>query len=70
MGERFNAQFRAEALNLTNTPQLGNPSNNISGLRTSNGSFSGGVFEITGVASTGRDGLVQRAIRLGLRLSF
>lgn len=70
IGERFKAQFRAEALNLTNTPQLGNPSNNISGLRTSNGQFTGGVFEITGVANTGRDGLVQRAIRLGLRISF
>jgi hypothetical protein len=70
MGERFKAQFRAEALNLTNTPQLGNPSTNISSLRLTNGQFQGGVFEITGVANTGRDGLVQRAIRLGLRLSF
>jgi hypothetical protein len=70
MSERFKAEFKAEALNLTNTPQLGNPSTNISGLRTNNGAFTGGVFEITGVASTGRDGLVQRAIRLGLRLSF
>lgn len=68
--ERFNLQFRAEALNLTNTPQLGGPSTNISGLRTSNGQFTGGVFEITGTANTGRDGLVQRAIRLGLRLQF
>jgi hypothetical protein len=68
--ERFKAQFRAEALNLTNTPQLGNPSTNISSLRQTNGLFQGGVFEITGTANTGRDGLVQRAIRLGLRLSF
>lgn len=70
LSERFKAQFRAEALNLTNTPQLANPSNNISSLRTSGGAFQGGVFEITGVANTGRDGLVQRAIRLGLRISF
>lgn len=68
--ERWNAELRAEALNLTNTPQLGNPSNNISSLRTANGQFTGGVFEITGVANTGRDGLVQRAIRLGLRVTF
>jgi hypothetical protein len=69
--ERVSLQFRAEAMNVTNTPQLGNPSNNISGLRTdAAGNFTGGVFEITGVANTGRDGLVQRAFRLGLRLSF
>lgn len=68
--ERVNLQFRAEALNLTNTPQLGGPSTNISGLRTANGNFTGGVFEITGTANTGRDGLVQRAVRLGARLQF
>ena len=58
-------------MNVTNTPQLGNPSNNISNLRlNSAGGFAGGVFEITGVANTGRDGLVQRAFRLGLRVGF
>ena len=69
--DRVSLQFRAEAMNLTNTPQLGGPSSNISGLRTdAAGNFAGGVFEITGVANTGRDGLVQRAFRLGLRLGF
>jgi hypothetical protein len=69
--ERVNVQFRAEALNVTNTPQLANPSNNISNLRTDpNGNFQGGVFEITGTANTGRDGIVQRAFRLGLRVGF
>ncbi|HXJ43753.1 MAG TPA: hypothetical protein VNH18_31000, partial [Bryobacteraceae bacterium] len=69
--ERVKMQFRAEAMNVTNTPQLGNPSSNISSLRTnSSGGFAGGVFEITGVANTGRDGLVQRAFRLGLKVSF
>ena len=69
--DRISLQFRAEAMNLTNTPQLANPSSNISGLRTdAAGRFTGGVFEITGVANTGRDGLVQRAFRLGLRLGF
>ncbi len=71
VGERVNVQFRAELLNATNTPQLGNPSNNISGLRTdSAGNFQGGVFEVTGTANTGRDGLVQRALRLGIRIGF
>ena len=71
VNERVNIQFRAEAMNVTNTPQLGNPSNNISNLRlNSAGGFAGGVFEITGVANTGRDGLVQRAFRLGVRVGF
>lgn len=69
--ERVNMQFRAEAMNIANSPQLGNPSSNISGLRTNAaGAFTGGVFEVTGTANTGRDGLVQRAFRLGLRLGF
>ncbi len=69
--ERINVQFRAEALNFTNTPQLANPSNNISNLRTDPaGNFLGGVFEITGTANTGRDGLVQRAFRFGVRIGF
>ncbi len=69
--ERVNMQFRAEALNVSNTPQLANPSSNISGLRTdANGGFTGGVFEVTGTANTGRDGIVQRAFRLGLKVSF
>lgn len=69
--ERMKVEFRAEALNFTNTPQLGNPSNNISGLRTdAGGNYLGGVFEVTGTANTGRDGIVQRAIRLGLRIAF
>jgi hypothetical protein len=71
VNERVNIQFRAEAMNATNSPQLGNPSNNISGLRRdASGAFTGGVFEITGTANTGRDGLVQRAFRLGLRVGF
>ncbi len=54
IGERMNLQFRAEALNATNTPPFGNPSNNISNLRLSGGTFQQGVFEITGLANTGR----------------
>jgi hypothetical protein len=49
-----NLQFRAEALNAI----------------TTNGAFAGDVFEITGVANTGRDGLVKRAFRLGLNVVF
>lgn len=69
VNERINVQFRAEALNATNTPQLGNPSSNISNLSTNpDGTFRTGVFEITGTANTGRDGLVQRALRFGIRI--
>ena len=57
--ERVGVQFRGEALNISNTPQLGGPSSNISSLRTDpNGNF------------LGRDGLVQRTFRLGLKVSF
>ena len=71
VNERVNIQFRAEALNVSNTPQWANPSSNISSLRTApDGRFQGGVFEITGVANTGRDGLAQRAFRLGMRIGF
>ena len=69
--ERMNLQFRAEVLNVSNTMQLANPSSNISSLQLfPDGSFRGGVFEVTGTANTGRDGLVQRAVRLGLRFAF
>ena len=71
INERVNIQFRAELANVLNTPQLGNPSSGIQGLRTNaNGDFLGGVFEVTGVANTGRDGIVQRAGRLGIRIGF
>ncbi|MFN7649039.1 MAG: TonB-dependent receptor domain-containing protein [Acidobacteriota bacterium] len=70
-GERVSAQLRIEMLNLTNTPQFGNPSGNISNLRLNpDNSFRSGVFEVTGLANTGRDGLTQRAFRFGLRMGF
>jgi hypothetical protein len=69
--ERLNVQFRAEAFNATNTPHFSNPSNNISNLqRNADGSFRGGVFEVTGVNGVGREGIDERVFRFGLRLSF
>lgn len=71
IGERLNLQFRAEALNATNTAPFANPSNNISNLRlNSAGSFQQGVFEVTGLANTGRDGVNMRAFRLGMRIGW
>jgi hypothetical protein len=69
--ERAHVEFRAEAFNATNTPHFSNPSGNISNLRLNpDGSFRSGVFEVTGVRNTGREGIDERTFRFGLRLSF
>jgi hypothetical protein len=69
--ERMKLEFRAEAFNATNTPHFSNPSNNISNLRlNADGTFRSGVFEVTGVRNTGREGIDERVFRFGLRLSF
>jgi len=69
--ERVQLQFRAEAFNATNTPHFANPSNNIDSLRLNpDGSFRSGVFEITGVRNTGREGVDERVFRFGVRFSF
>ena len=56
LNERFNLQFRAEALNWTNTPTLNNPNANVSAPAN--------FMAITGAAQT------QRTMRFGLRLAF
>jgi hypothetical protein len=64
-------QFKAEAFNATNTPHFANPSNNIANLTLNpDGTFRQGVFEITGIANTGREQGDERSFRLGLRLQF
>ncbi|NWF83532.1 MAG: TonB-dependent receptor [Bryobacteraceae bacterium] len=69
--ERVNLQFRAEAFNATNTPHFSNPSGNISNLVLNpDGTFRSGVFEVTGVRNTGREGIDERVFRFGLRLGF
>jgi hypothetical protein len=55
-GERWNVQFRAEALNVTNTPQLQNP--NVTVTNPAN------FMRITAANQT------QRTLRFGLRLAF
>lgn len=69
--ERVNLQFRAEAFNFTNTPHFANPGGNISNLvKNSDGSFKTGVFEVTDVRNTGREGIDERVFRFGLRIGF
>ena len=69
--ERVSLQFRAEAFNFTNTPKFNNPSGNISNLKLNkDGTYQSGVFEITSTAGTGREGIDERLLRFGLRLSF
>jgi hypothetical protein len=72
--EHFKLQFRAEAFNVTNTPHFDLPGNNVSNLQL-NGDGSirslGGFTEITATRTSGaREGVDERAVRLGLRLSF
>ena len=73
VGEQLRVQFRAEALNATNTPHFANPGANVSNLQlNADGSVRslGGFTEITAVTGTGREGIDERVFRFGLRLSF
>ena len=58
--ERVDLQFRAEALNLTNTPALANPNANVS----SPSNFMAITSTNAGVTTQ------QRTLRFGLRLAF
>lgn len=69
--ERVRVQFRAELFNWTNTPKFNNPSSGINGrLTNADGSYRGGVFEVTGTNSGGREPNGDRILRLGLKVSF
>lgn len=73
IADRAQLQFRAEALNVTNTPHFSNPGGNVSNLQLNpDGSIRslGGYTEITSTTGTGREGVDERVFRLGLRLRF
>ena len=70
---RYSAEFRAEALNLTNTPHFANPGANVSNMVLNpDGTIRslGGYTVITATTGTGREGIDERLFRLGLRLTF
>jgi hypothetical protein len=70
--ERMNLQFRAEALNATNTPHFSNPAANVSNLQlNSDGSVKNlnGFGVITSTTRTGRQ-YDEREIRLSARFAF
>ncbi|HKQ75974.1 MAG TPA: TonB-dependent receptor [Blastocatellia bacterium] len=71
--ERWKVEFRAEALNFTNTPHFALPNGNVSNLQlNADGTIRslGGFATITGVTGVGREGVDERIVRFGLRISF
>lgn len=73
LSERFKVQFRAEALNFSNTPHFATPGSNVSNLlKNADGSIRSlnGFSTVTNTISLAREGLDARQFRFGLRLSF
>jgi len=74
--ERWRAEFRAEALNLTNTPHVDLPGSsalNVSNVQlNSDGTIRnlGGFGTITSTTGTGREGIDERIFRFGIRFTF
>jgi carboxypeptidase family protein/TonB-dependent receptor-like protein len=59
--EKISLQFRAEATNTTNTPSFAAPNGTVG---------SSAFMTITATQGTGREGVDQRLLRVGLRLGF
>ncbi len=73
VSERLRIQFRLEMFNISNTPHFGTPGTNVSNLQlNADGSVKNlnGFSQITSVQDTGRSGIDERMVRLGLTLSF
>jgi hypothetical protein len=74
--DRYTIQLKAEVFNLTNTPHFANPSGNgvnVSQLQLNpDGTVRnlGGFSSITNTANSGRDGIDERLVRIGLRFGF
>jgi hypothetical protein len=74
VGERWHVQFRADAFNATNTPHFSNPNGNVSNM-VLNGDGTirslGGYSTITSTnGGFGREGIDERLLQLGVRISF
>jgi outer membrane receptor protein involved in Fe transport len=66
-------QFRVEIFNVTNTPHFANPSANVSNLQlNADGTIRslGGFSSVTGTTNSGREGIDERLVRVGIRLGF
>jgi hypothetical protein len=73
VNERWKVQVRAEAFNFSNTPNFGNPGANVSNMQLNpDGTVRslGGYTEITSMNSTSREGLAERTIQFGVRVTF
>jgi len=73
VSERLQAQFRAQAFNLANTPHFANPGSNAGSLVVNpNGTIAnlGGFTVISGTTGNGRESVDQRVFQLAMRLSF
>ena len=74
VAERWRIQLRADAFNATNTPHFSNPNANVANLVLNpDGSIKslGGYTTITSTnGGTGREGIDERMLRLGLRIRF
>ncbi len=73
MTERFKLEFRMESFNFSNTPHFQNPGANVSNMTLNpDGTIRSlnGYTEITNTLGVGREGVDERQIRFGLRISF
>ena len=61
ISEGMRLQFRTEVFNVSNTPHLGRPRNNIN---------SGGFMRVDRTKNTGREGADERVFRFSLRLEW
>ena len=61
ISEGMRLQFRTEVFNVSNTPHLGRPRNNIN---------SGGFMRVDRTKNTGREGADERVFRFALRLEW
>jgi hypothetical protein len=73
INERWNAEFRMEAFNFTNTPHFNQPGSNVSVMSlNADGTVRAlnGFSQVTSTTSIAREGIDERQFRFGLRISF